>query len=186
MQFALKKKCAVKVAKCTINVATTEFLELQLLWKGSCSRKAFYLPFSLSSHLYYSCPHRQVLELTRNSFFKRVISAVCFSYCSPPALRPRPDRPFECMIGPPARCWSLLRVGLRSPELLRVINVMNGLYKSNVSMAERQEAGTAQIHYCPPFDSFSRLIFFSFLNTSVWLVLYATLSPPVQLALTGL
>lgn len=73
-----------------------------------------------------------------------------------------------------------------------MINVMNGLYKSNVSMAERQEAGTVkkgrtgQIHYFPPFDLFSRLIFFSFLNTSVWLVLYATLSPPVQLALTGL
>lgn len=87
--------------------------------KGFCSGNGFSLPFIPSSRVYHQGTHGQVLQLTpsvHNSFFKRVISAVYFSYYSPRASAPRPDRPFERMIGPPARWRSLLGAGLRAPE----------------------------------------------------------------------
>lgn len=113
------------MAKCTINVSTTKsFWNCGYREKVPAVERLFIYLYLLSSHLYYRGVHRQVLELTpsaHNSFFKRVISAVYFCYCCPRALRPRPDRPFKRMIGPPARCWSLLQAGLRSPKLLRVV-----------------------------------------------------------------
>lgn len=67
-----------------------------------------------------------------------------------------------------------------------MINVINGLYESGVSIAERQAAEAVKNGNFRP-DTLLALppTFESFFYPSVWLLLYATLSSPVQLAVTG-
>lgn len=184
------------------------FGTVAIVEKGSYSRKAFYLPFILSSHLYYCGTYRQVPTLsTHNSFFKRAISAVYFSYCSPRALKYTSWSAVWAYDWAPST-WLVFAprtAGLQLPELLRVVlafeaNGWRSMWWMAFMRAEyrwlkdrqlawwKREDWARYITAPSPFPSIHFYIHFFislFSYTSVWLVLHAPVSSPVQLAVTG-